>query len=291
MGFAESAELLASQILASLVASAYLDIGCGTGLTTLACTKKLLETVNASGTTVAVRVVDGLTKIVELASRKIFFAAEDNPAFAGVRWKVGDVLGDAGFLSTTIPQFEPPCLGTAQRVFLNVRVDQQARQLSQWFAALRPGGAIILDVGHPQRDISAIFVGPGQVDQRAKRAVWHRCIQFCDDATFEECREHARRLAAETGLTITNTMPAQLPVATENGIPLLTAWIDNTRATTLADDLTREERAWFCRRYVQDSIHYYHWRGFACAAEVAAVIAVFQRPATTISTPSFYPLP
>ncbi|KAL8662834.1 MAG: hypothetical protein Q9202_004348 [Teloschistes flavicans] len=205
------------RIPASLVASAYLDIGCGNGLTTLACTKKLLEVANAFGATVAVRVVDGLVKMVELTSRKIFSAAEDNPAFAGFGWKVGDVLGDASFLSTTIPQFEPPYLGTAQRVSLNVRVDQQARQLSQWFAALRPRSALILDVGHPQHDISAIFVGPGQVDQRAKRAVWHRCIQFCDDATFEECREHARRLAAETGLTITNTMPAQLPVATENG--------------------------------------------------------------------------
>ena len=124
IGFAESAELLASQIPASLVASAYLDIGCGTGFTTLAFTKKLLEAANASGTTVAVRVVDGLAKMVELASRKIFSTAEDNPAFAGVGWKFGDVLRDASFFSTTIPQFEPPCLGTAQRVFLNVRVDQ-----------------------------------------------------------------------------------------------------------------------------------------------------------------------
>lgn len=200
-------------------------------------------------------------------------------------------LETQAFSRQQYPSSNHHALAQRSECFLNVRVDQQARQLSQWFAALRPGGALILDVGHPQRDISAIFVGPGQVDQRAKRAVWHRCIQFCDDATFEECREHARRLAAETGLTITNTMPAQLPIATKNGMPLLTAWIDNTRATTLTGEVTREERAWFCHRYVQDSIHYYHGRGFACSSEVAAVVAVFQRPVTTISNPSFTPLP
>ena len=43
MGFYESARLLASEIQFPLAVGSYLDLGCGTGLTTEACIQRLIE--------------------------------------------------------------------------------------------------------------------------------------------------------------------------------------------------------------------------------------------------------
>ena len=86
-------------------------------------------------------------------------------------------------------------------------------------------------------------------------------------------------------------MPAQLPATTEDGIPILTTWINNTCAATITSDLTREERAWFRRRWIQELIEYYRGKGFACRIEIAAVITVFERPAAISQMPSSTPPP
>lgn len=110
MGHVESAELLASRIPASLVVSNYLDIGWRTGMTTLAYTKKVLEKAHASGTTIAIRVIDGLEKMATLAVRKITVAAGNNPTFLGISQSIGDIIGDANCLSSRIPRFQLPSL-------------------------------------------------------------------------------------------------------------------------------------------------------------------------------------
>lgn len=43
----------------------------------------------------------------------------------------------------------------------------------------------------------------------------------------------------------------------------------------------RKERVWFGRRWAQEAIEYYRGKRFACSGEIAAVIAVFERPTKT----------
>lgn len=86
--------------------------------------------------------------MVELAVRKITFAADGEFTFSEVRWRLGDILRDVSCLSSTILKFQSLSLGTAQRVFLKVNVMQQGQQLGQRFAALQHPGTLIIDVGH-----------------------------------------------------------------------------------------------------------------------------------------------
>ena len=60
---------------------------------------------------------------------------------------------------------------------------------------------------------------------------------------FEECYQHAHKLAAEAGLTITNIMSALLLATTKDDVSILITWINNTCAVTNISDLTHEEHA------------------------------------------------
>ena len=111
---------------------------------------------------------------------------------------------------------QPLSLITAQRVYLNVLSARQAEQLRQWAAILQPDGKLIVDIGHPRRDLSMISIGARTCSLGAMRPRFERFFRLADDQTFEECRQYARTLAARAHLQITNAMPPQLPKSVED---------------------------------------------------------------------------
>ena len=54
-------------------------------------------------------------------------------------------------------------------------------------------------------------------------------------------------------------------------------WFRNVRGTNINDDLGREERRWFRKRWASDAIAYYNSKGFAAQVDLAAVTVLLGR--------------
>lgn len=280
LGSAVHADLLASQIPSDFRASSYLDLGCGSGNTALACGKVL----RASGTSCNIVVMDGMklmcdnthNKLKQLrtgGSHLITIAAAQGNAFHDSLYNLPRQLGGQFF-----------SLITAQKVLLGARQADRARVLRHWAAILHPSGKLIVDVTHPDCSVAGFFVGLAASSTLDERPIWERFFRLADDETFEECRRYAEVLANQAQLRITNAMPAQLPTVVEDGTAAQTAWVQNRRANTLTGNLSRDECVHFTRRYAAASEDYYHEADFKCEIEIAAVIVVFEHMPTAAST-------
>ena len=224
----------------------------------------------------SVFIVDGLEKMVEQAARKITEIMSASSRIQGVAYKIYDVFGDPTLILPRFNNVKAVSLITAQRVLLNRRADQQAYQLQQWASLLEPGGRLVVDICHPSRDIGALLFASNPSSSGWGNVEYH---QICDAETFEECPEHARRLATESGLIITNQMPAQLPADITDVTATLQDWIEKTRATKVSGSLSRNEMFWFRRRYASIVEKEGPKRNIKVQVELAAVIVVFERPA------------
>ena len=77
---------------------------------------------------------------------------------------------------------------------------------------------------------------------------------------------------------IKNVMSPHLPKhGQENAYPAFQTWIEECRATTLTDPLSRDELTLFNHRYVRAAFNHYSKQGYLCQGGTACVIAVFER--------------
>ena len=102
VGFAESAELLASQIPDSLQVTSYLDIGCGTGLTAQTYVHQLIRTKlqTKSFNPFNVMLIDGQDEMVKRAVRKVMDIKGKTALIDKVGWEVEDVAGQMLYLES-----------------------------------------------------------------------------------------------------------------------------------------------------------------------------------------------
>ena len=274
LGHYESSLLFANQIEFSHDVKTYLDIGCGSGRTTDACIMRLAEQTNPAISHIKVAVVDGIEEMVKTACRKLGVWMGAPPlSVDSIHHLVGDVFGELNGLRNDGP-FD---LITAQRVFIGCRAEERVQLLRKWASHLHEHGRLLVDIPHPYRHLSAIYIGPRSISPQAKHAQMSKCYQICDNTVIEDCCSYARELADAAGLHILNTMPAQIPPTAEEGAPIINTWLENTRASAIKGDLSDEERQWFVRRWAQDSILHYASHGFVAQVDVAAVIAVLGR--------------
>ncbi|KAI4239501.1 MAG: hypothetical protein LQ349_000314 [Xanthoria aureola] len=271
-GFDESADLLAAQIPGETGVSKYLDLGTGSAKTATAC----IQTLASNNQIPKIYVVDGLPAMLSIAVPKIQAATP-----ATVNAELTDVLrGDGQLRALLLGRYGMFDLITAQRVLINCRFDRRVDVLREWASSLAPGGTMIVDCPHPARDLAALFVGPSRVDPSATKARWYRCYQIGDRDTFEECREYARDLAAQTGLQIVNNMPAQLPQQITDAQAEFGAWVASTRSSALTGVLSRDELRVFRQRYSEQMQRFHHRLGIKLKVDLAAVVVAFQRPST-----------
>ena len=265
---------LASQIPPSLTVKSLLDLGCGTGLTAEASIRYFSEQPDLQVSYLDMVVVDGVRTMVTAAVNKVKRWMETTPPMVGkVHHIVNDIYGELGYLQGLAP-FE---LITVQRVLIDCRPEARAQQLQKWATLLHDDGNLLVDVQHPSRQPSALFVGPGSVSAQAMHAQFTKCFQVCDAAVFEECRTYAKELALAAGLQILNGMPAQLPPTTEDVQPIIATFLNNTCTATATDSLGRDERKWVEKRWVGKAIQYYSSRGFAAQPDIASVVVVLGR--------------
>jgi len=68
--------------------------------------------------------------------------------------------------------------------------------------------------------------------------------------------------------------------------PEFASWVEACKAETLPAVLGEDEMDWFGLRYATESIPLYECQGFECSAEIATIIAVFERDAVEELTAS-----
>ena len=180
-----------------------------------------------------------------------------------------------------------PNLVTAQRVLVNVAIANQANVLRGWMSLTAPDGKLIVDVSHPDRFLALEWIGrPGRegLDIRPRHEY---CFRIADEAAWEECREHARRLAAAAGLQIEGDLVAQRPVeGVVDKYEALYDWISQRRPTSWKGSLSRVEMEWFRKDYMEIVKPLYNTQGFSHQPEIAAVIVVFSRQPSATITPN-----
>ncbi len=146
-----------------------------------------------------------------------------------------------------------------------------------------PGGKLIVDVSHPDRFIGLEWIGePGrrQHDTRPRREY---CFKIGDESLWEECRTYAQSLADAAGLSIEGPMIAQHPVnGVTNKLDAIEDWIKERRPRSWDGSLSRREKEWFRRDYVESVSPYYTGKGYSYQPEIAAVLVTFSKqPSTT----------
>ena len=104
------------------------------------------------------------------------------------------------------------------------------------------------------------------------------CQIIGDDEAWEETRTYAKDLTRSAGLMIKNDMPPHLPEhGQENAYSAFQTWIEECRATTLTDPLSRDELTLFNQRYLGAAFNHYSKQGYLYRGGAACVIAVFER--------------
>ena len=94
----------------------------------------------------------------------------------------------------------------------------------------------------------------------------------------EECRQHARALAAAAGLIIENDMPPQCPTTgVVDKKDAIATWIAASRPQGLVGPLTADQTQWFLRRWLEDSKPLWNGSGRLYHWDIAAVQVVFAR--------------
>lgn len=81
-------------------------------------------------------------------------------------------------------------------------------------------------------------------------------------------------------------MPAQLSINIINENSILAKWIKNVRGVIINDDLGQEERRWFHKRWIENVIIYYKFKGFAIQFDLAVVKIVLRRGIKQDQAPS-----
>ncbi len=271
LGFLQSAQLLAQQVPAGFQPTSILDLGTGTGDT-------LVEVCKAMTSRVPIRhiaMLDLIPRFLEQATEKLSEEMLLNNTVTPLlhQHQVLRLLRSHDEFDNIRAVFgnrPAPNLVTAQRVLVSVAIANQANVLRGWMSLTAPGGKLIVDVSHPDRFLALEWIGrPGRegLDIRPRHEY---CFRIADETAWEECREHARRLAAAAGLEIEGDMVAQRPVeGVVDKCEALQDWISQRRPTSWAGSLSRVEMEWFRKDYMETVKPLYNTQGFSHQPEMS----------------------
>lgn len=91
-------------------------------------------------------------------------------------------------------------------VFIGYKVADRVEVLRNWASNLTKYGRFIIDIPHPHRHLSVLYIGPPFVPH----ALILVAYKICNIIYLDDCRIYARDLATAAGLQALNTMRKSL---------------------------------------------------------------------------------